>query len=68
MSSYSNSSYVSHDDDKAVYDAEKVFVSITVDDLEARGNPERSDRIACYKATPEEIGELLLLIRRLRAR
>jgi pyruvate-formate lyase-activating enzyme len=46
----------------------KVYVSLTVDDLEARDDLARSDRCGGYDATPEEIQEILKIIRQIRSR
>lgn len=45
-----------------------VYVSITVDDLGARGDPDRSDRVSTYRATPDEVRALLEMVRRLKGR
>lgn len=46
----------------------RVFVSVVVDDLDARCNPNRSDRYGVYRATAEEIHSLLDLIAKLNSR
>lgn len=48
--------------------AKETFVDIVVDDLNARLDPDRSDRIGCYKAHPTEIRFLLSLIKQLKSR
>lgn len=41
----------------------RVFVSLCVDDLDARGDPTRSDRVATYNCTPEEVATIMKVIK-----
>lgn len=49
-------------------DTKLVYVSIIVDDLAARKDPNRTDSIAVQCATEEEIDELLKMIKVFRER
>ncbi len=46
----------------------RVFVSITVDDLDAREDPTRSERLGGYNFTDEEIRSLIDLVKRVKER
>jgi hypothetical protein len=46
----------------------RIFVSIVVDDLDAREDATRSGRIYCYNATRAEVYYLLGMVKRLRDR
>lgn len=41
-----------------------VYVSLCVDDLDARHDPTRSDRISSYNFTPEEVQQVLAIIKK----
>ena len=57
-----------HEAQQASLAKRRVFVSVVVDDLDARGDARRSGRVAGYNATAGEVGTLLYLAKNIRER